>query len=48
MENFICNNCRFKFRAERPSRCPYCDKGLIEKEKSADELINEISSLMDD
>jgi rubrerythrin len=43
MENFVCSNCRYKFKADKqPKTCPYCNKANVEKEKSADELLSEI------
>jgi predicted Zn-ribbon and HTH transcriptional regulator len=43
MESYVCSNCKYRFKTQRvPSRCPYCDKSAIEKEKSAAEIIDEI------
>jgi len=47
MENFVCINCKYKFSARtKPSLCPYCNKSSIEKEKSAEDLLNEIDALV--
>jgi DNA-directed RNA polymerase subunit RPC12/RpoP len=51
MENFVCMNCKFKFRAEsaKNNSCPYCGKGnSIEKEKSAMELVDEVADLLEE
>jgi len=47
MENFICTNCRYKFKAnEMPRTCPYCDKRTVEQEKSAEDIVSEVDSLI--
>jgi len=46
MDNFICLNCRYRFKAkERPKTCPYCDKGSVDLEQSAEDLVSEIDSV---
>ena len=45
MINFICKNCNFKFKAKRASSCPYCDKQDVEREKSAEDLLEEAENL---
>ena len=48
MESYICANCKFKFKASKmPSTCPYCGKKTVEKEKMANELVNEIEGLLE-
>lgn len=39
MAGYICKNCGFKTGTKVDS-CPYCDKQGMEKEKSAEELLN--------
>jgi rubredoxin len=47
METFVCNNCRFRFKAENPHTCPYCGKGKsFQKEPSAEDLLDEVESLL--
>lgn len=44
---YICVNC--KFRPKGPEKeCPYCGKRTVEKEKSAEELLNEVDGLLKD
>ncbi|MEK6848838.1 MAG: hypothetical protein AABX65_04365 [Nanoarchaeota archaeon] len=46
MTKFICRNCNYRFETEGArSVCPYCSTGGFEKEKTADELINEVASV---
>ncbi len=46
-ESYICLNCRFRFRASKnPNSCPYCDKKILEKEQAASDLVDEVSSLL--
>jgi len=46
MENFICTNCKFKFKSSKIQRtCPYCGKNAVDKEKGANELIEEIENI---
>jgi len=42
MTNYICSNCGFRFETEKVKKCPYCSGSRIEKEKSAEELVEEI------
>ena len=47
MENFICINCKYKFKSgEMPKTCPYCDKRAVERDKSAEEILDEVESLL--
>lgn len=42
MESYVCLNCRYRFKTEKvPSRCPYCDKPTVDREKSASEIVDE-------
>jgi len=48
MENFICTNCRYRFKSSKdPRDCPYCgkDKG-IEREKSASDILDEVEGML--
>lgn len=42
MAKFICNECGYRFDATKIKECPYCGKEEIEKEKSAEELIDNV------
>lgn len=45
MVSFVCNECGYRFEADdkkRAGKCPYCDCTSVEKEKSAEELVNEL------
>ena len=48
MDSFVCLNCKYKFKARlMPKTCPYCNKGAVEPEKSAADIVSEIESMMD-
>ena len=47
MTSYVCMNCNYKFKADNAITCPYCSKRSIEKEKSAEELLTEIESLIE-
>jgi len=42
MINVVCCHCGFRFEAERKGKCPYCSSTNVGKEKSAEELIDEV------
>jgi len=48
MARYICRHCNFRFNAERPSDCPYCGRNTLEKEKSAEELLDEIGKALEE
>jgi rubrerythrin len=42
MTKFRCKNCGFRTESEKNDRrCPYCDRVTLEKEQSAEELLEE-------
>jgi len=45
MVNFVCMECGYKFETEghKPKNCPYCNKKSVEKERSAEELVDSVS-----
>ncbi len=47
---YVCTACKYKFkRDEKPSKCPYCGAtGQIEKERSAQELLDSLTDLDDE
>lgn len=48
MENFVCTNCRYRFKATKlPKTCPYCGKeNVVEREKSAEDIVSEIENMI--
>jgi len=43
MTDFVCNECGYRFEGkENIRKCPYCSGSNVEKEKSAEELVNSI------
>lgn len=43
MAKFICKSCGFRTEREKLDKCPYCDRNSMEIEKSAAELLDDIS-----
>ena len=43
MPSFVCVDCGYRFESETGKRCPYCASENIEKEKPAEELVDEIN-----
>ena len=41
MAKFVCKNCGFRTENEKAGKCPYCDGKSLEKEPSAEELLEE-------
>jgi len=46
MTKFVCSKCNYRFEAERVDNCPYCGEDTVDKEKSASELINEVTNML--
>ncbi len=43
MVNFVCLECGYRFSADlKNKKCPYCNGEHAEKDKSAEELVNEL------
>jgi len=42
MVNFNCIDCGYRFDSEFGKKCPYCASENIEKEKSAEELVDNV------
>ena len=40
MTAFVCKSCGYRFESEKARKCPYCRDGKIEKEKTAEELVD--------
>ena len=47
MVKCICTNCNYRCDLERKSDCPYCGMDTLEKEKSAEELVEEVGKLLE-
>jgi len=47
MTDFVCMNCKYRFKSEDGKTCPYCGKRSVEKDKSASELLNEIENMLE-
>lgn len=49
MVSYICTNCNFRLNSERLQKdCPYCGKRALEKEKSAEELLDEVTGILNE
>jgi len=47
MVKFICSHCGYKKESEiNIKKCPYCNKDSLERERNAEELVNEIDELL--
>ena len=47
MTKFFCTNCKYNLNAEKkPRTCPYCNEDKIEEEKSACEILQEVSDML--
>ena len=42
MKGLVCMSCGYRFESDKKKNCPYCNSGNVDKEKSAEELLNEI------
>lgn len=43
MQGLVCMNCGYRFESDQKKSCPYCNSNHVDKEKSAEELLNEVS-----
>jgi len=46
MAKWVCTGCNFRFEASNPKDCPYCGRRNIEKEASAEELLDEVEKIL--
>jgi len=46
MGRYVCTNCNYRFESSKLSECPYCGVNKVEKEKTAEELLEEIDDLL--
>jgi len=45
MSAYICENCGYRLESGKSEKnCPYCDSDSLAKEKSANELLNDIEA----
>ena len=43
MTNYVCVECGFRVESEdRPKACPYCSGNKLDKERTAEELIDNL------
>jgi len=48
MAKWICASCNYRFESENPMDCPYCGRREgLEKEKGAEELVDEVGRLLE-
>tara|TARA_Y100000310_G_C20590452_1_gene767721 strand:+ start:535 stop:681 length:147 start_codon:yes stop_codon:yes gene_type:complete len=48
MVKWVCNGCNFRFESNNPNDCPYCGRNRIEKEASAEDLLNEVEEILEE
>ncbi len=48
MAKWVCTSCNFRFESGNAKECPYCGRRNIEKEPSAEELLNEVERLLEE
>jgi len=46
MAKWVCKSCNYRFDLKAPLDCPSCGKDSIEKEKDAEELLEEIEDIL--
>jgi len=48
MTKWVCTSCNFRFESGDAKECPYCGRRNVEKEPSAQELLNEVEKLLEE
>lgn len=50
MAMFHCTQCNYEFdvAGKVPKKCPYCGKASLRRERTAEDLIKEVESIMND
>jgi hypothetical protein len=43
---YICTNCNFRPKTGNYKICPYCEKGKIKEESSAEELLDDVDNVL--
>ena len=46
MDKYVCKNCNYRFERDGAYDCPYCGNEAIEKEMSANELLEDVGRLL--
>ena len=46
MGKYYCKHCKFKGEYSKAIECPWCGKGLLENERSAGELLDDVNDLL--
>lgn len=48
MVKFVCSKCNYRFEANKAEDCPYCGEKTVSREKSASELLNEVTKMLEE
>ena len=48
MVKFMCAKCNYRFESEKADNCPYCGEESIEEEKSASEIIDDVTNILEE
>ena len=48
MAKWVCTSCNFRFESIDAKECPYCGRRNVQKEPSAEELLNEVERLLEE
>ncbi len=46
MVKFVCVSCNYRFESDKTEACPYCNSKSVEKEQSAEEILEEVGDLI--
>ena len=46
MDKYVCKNCNYRFERDDAYDCPNCGNEVIEKEKDAENLLEEVDKLL--
>ncbi len=48
MAGYICKHCNFRTNKEKMLECPWCGRDTLEKEGSAEELLDEVNGIINE
>lgn len=48
MAGYICRHCNFRTNKEKIRECPWCGRDTLEKEGSAEELLDEVNGIINE
>jgi rRNA maturation endonuclease Nob1 len=48
MVKLVCNGCNIKFDGKNLNECPHCGRDILEKDSSAEDLLNEVEEILED